>query len=451
MALSMEMMRICVIGAGPSGMSMLYHLAKMEEQGKRIPDVVCYEKQSDCGGLWNFDWRTGVDEHGEPIHCSMYRHLWTNLPKECFEFPDYTFDQHFGKAIPSFPTREVILDYLNGRWKTVNAKKFVRLNTIVKNVIHNPDKDNFTVWARDQDDEKDLPPEQFSHIVVATGHYSFPNMPYFKGVETFPGRVLHSHDFRDAREFTGKRLLVIGSRYSAEDISLQCVKFGATNVVCSSRSGPMGLKWPAEIQERPLLERIEGQTVYFKDGTSTEVDVVIYCTGYKHTFNFLADNLRLQTENTIYPPNLYKGIIWVKAGNKRLMYIGMQDQYYTMTMFDVQSFWACRVILGEMILPENATMETDIARWIQRLENVTSFADAVDFQTEYVMDLCRESGYQHNLDVKYLFTDLDRNRKESMITCRDNVFKSKFTGTVSNKHTKPFMDAFDDSYDAFVN
>ena len=34
---------------------------------------------------------------------SMYRYLWSNGPKECLEFADYSFDEHFGKPIPSFP------------------------------------------------------------------------------------------------------------------------------------------------------------------------------------------------------------------------------------------------------------------------------------------------------------------------------------------------------------
>ena len=38
-----------------------------------IPDIVCYEKQSSFGGLWNYSWRTGTDEHGETVHGSMYR------------------------------------------------------------------------------------------------------------------------------------------------------------------------------------------------------------------------------------------------------------------------------------------------------------------------------------------------------------------------------------------
>ena len=58
----------------------------------------------------------GIDEYGEPAHGSMYRYLWSNGPKEALEYPDYTFDQHFGKPIPSFPTREVLFDYLKGEY-----------------------------------------------------------------------------------------------------------------------------------------------------------------------------------------------------------------------------------------------------------------------------------------------------------------------------------------------
>ena len=50
-----------------------------------------------------------------------------------------------------------------------------------------------------------------------------PHIPEFPGIERFPGRVLHAHDFRDKNEFSGKTLLLIGSSYSAEDIALQCI------------------------------------------------------------------------------------------------------------------------------------------------------------------------------------------------------------------------------------
>lgn len=57
----------------------------------------------------------GIDQHGENVHGSMYRGLWSNGPKECLEFPDYTFEDHFKKAIPSYPPREVLYDYLKGK------------------------------------------------------------------------------------------------------------------------------------------------------------------------------------------------------------------------------------------------------------------------------------------------------------------------------------------------
>jgi len=51
--------RVCIIGAGPSGMSVLYHYKQMELKGEKIPEIVCYEKAENWGGLWNYTWRTG--------------------------------------------------------------------------------------------------------------------------------------------------------------------------------------------------------------------------------------------------------------------------------------------------------------------------------------------------------------------------------------------------------
>ena len=45
----------------------------------------------------------------------MYQGLWSNGPKEDLEYPDYTFDEHFGKAISSYLPREALYDYLKGR------------------------------------------------------------------------------------------------------------------------------------------------------------------------------------------------------------------------------------------------------------------------------------------------------------------------------------------------
>ena len=86
--------RIAVIGAGPSGLAQLRAFQSAKAKGADIPEVVCFEKQSDWGGLWNYTWRTGLDEFGEPVHCSMYRYLWTNGPKE-------------GSNSPTIPSRSI--------------------------------------------------------------------------------------------------------------------------------------------------------------------------------------------------------------------------------------------------------------------------------------------------------------------------------------------------------
>ena len=90
--------------------------------------------------------------------------------------------------------------------------------------------------------------EDFDFIVVATGHFSYPHMPSYPGLDGFPGRIMHAHDFREAREFADQRLLMIGSSYSAEDIALQCYKYGAKMVTCSYRTQSMGFKWPDGIE-----------------------------------------------------------------------------------------------------------------------------------------------------------------------------------------------------------
>ena len=60
--------RVCVIGAGPSGMCALYQLGKMTSR----PEVVCYEKQSTWGGMWNLTWRTGTSMMDEIDKLHVY-------------------------------------------------------------------------------------------------------------------------------------------------------------------------------------------------------------------------------------------------------------------------------------------------------------------------------------------------------------------------------------------
>jgi len=92
--------RVAICVDGPSGLSQLHALESARKEGWQIPEIVCYEKANDLGGQWNYSWRTGLYQYNEPVYSSIYHNLWTNLPKECSQFIDYTFDKHFGESIP---------------------------------------------------------------------------------------------------------------------------------------------------------------------------------------------------------------------------------------------------------------------------------------------------------------------------------------------------------------
>ena len=137
-------------------------------------------------------------------------------------------------------------------------------------------------------------------------------------------------------------------------------------MICTYRSAPMGFKWPPQISERPLFTKVEGKTVHFSDGSTADVDAIIFCTGYLNHFPFMAEDIRLRSPNKLYPPNLYKGTIYTQGGNNKCLYVGMQDQYYTYTMFDAQARWAMKYLVGDVKLPNSAEMEEDIKKWVTK-------------------------------------------------------------------------------------
>src|SRR5690554_5743770 len=252
----METFKVGIIGAGPSGLAMLRAFESEQKKGNPVPEIKCYEKQANWGGMWNYTWRTGVGKFGEPIHGSMYKYLWSNGPKECLEFSDYTFTEHFGQPISSYPPREVLFDYIEGRIKQSNARDYIQFDTVARWVDYLPDTKQFRVVFDDLANNRTFE-EIFDYLVVGTGHFSTPNMPFFKGIDNFPGVVMHAHDFRGADPFKGQRILLVGSSYSAEDIGVQCYKYGSESVTISYRSNPIGCKWPEGIKERPCVTHFE--------------------------------------------------------------------------------------------------------------------------------------------------------------------------------------------------
>lgn len=447
------MTRVAIIGAGASGLAACRAFQSAASEGADIPEIVVFEKQEDWGGLWNYTWRTGTDEYGEPVHCSMYRYLWSNGPKEVLEFADYSFEEHFGKPIASYPPREVLWDYIKGRVEKTVVKDWIRTRTPVRNVQYNEGAETFTVTVHDL--EKDhVYSEDFDYVINASGHFSTPHVPDFKGLESFSGRVLHSHDFRDALEFKDMDIMVIGRSYSAEDIASQCWKYGCKSVLMCYRSAPWEWNWPDNFSQRPLLDYVEPNTrkCHFIDGSTAEVDAIIMCTGYQHYYPWLPDDLRLPEPNLLWKEGLYKGVMWQK--NPKFFYIGAQDQYFTFSMFDVQGWWVRDAIMGKIAVPSQADMDAYGKEWGAFHDKAISETEEswYRFQAEYVRDVMGETDYPAlNIDgIVELIDQWEHHKAEDIMGFRNNSYKSMITGKVSPAHHTPWKDAMDDSMESYL-
>jgi trimethylamine monooxygenase len=378
----------------------------------------------------------------------MYRYLWSNGPKECLEFADYSFEEHFGMKIASYPPREVLWDYIKGRVEKANVRSQIRFRHPVRWVTYNNESKKFTVSVHNLEKDQ-IFEEIFDYVVVASGHFSYPNIPHFDGIKSFNGRVLHAHDFRDALEFVGKNVLLVGTSYSAEDIGSQLYKYGARTITCSYRSRPMGYDWPKNWKEVPLIQKIDKNIVTFKDGTVGNFDAIILCTGYRHHFPFLPDNLRLQCENRLWPLDLYKGIVFEK--NPQLFYIGMQDQFYTFNMFDCQAWLARDIMLGRFKLPSSRTeMEAHSKKWREMELQIKNSHDGIVFQGNYVKELLTHINYP-KFDVDAINEEFFRwkdDKHQDIMGYRNKAFKSIMTGNMSPVHHTPWLEALDDSWES---
>lgn len=287
--------------------------------------------------------------------------------------------------------------------------------------------------------------------MVANGHFSVPHIPTFTGLETFNGRVLHAHDFRDALEFKDKDILIVGTSYSAEDIGSQCYKYGARSITVSYRSRPTVFSWPDNWSQVPLIKELRNNMAYFIDGSCKKVDAIIFCTGYLHHYPFLTDDLRLKTTNRLWPLGLYKGVVW--ENNPQLFYLGMQDQFYTFNMFDAQAWLVRDIIQGKFKLPSKEDMHAHSLRWRERENDLKSDEDKIYFQGDYVKELIEATDYpRFDIDgVNRLFIAWEHDKKEDIMGFRNKVHRSLMTKTMAVKHHTAWLLAKDDSLESYLS
>ncbi len=114
-----------------------------------------------------------------------------------------------------------------------------------------------------------------------------------------------------------------------------------------------------DITVLPNIDRFEGSKVFFTDGSAHEVDVVIYCTGYKVTCPFLDDRVVRTRDNHI---DLYRRV--VDPDHPRLYFVGLvQPIGAIMPLAEIQSAWVADLITGHGALPSYDEMRVQIRRY----------------------------------------------------------------------------------------
>ncbi|MEO6638907.1 MAG: NAD(P)/FAD-dependent oxidoreductase, partial [Ginsengibacter sp.] len=89
------------------------------------------------------------------------------------------------------------------------------------------------------------------HVIVATGPFSQPKIVKFEGMETFPGKNLHSSEYKTAKEFKSQKVLVVGFGNSACEIAIDLYEQGAKPSM-SVRSGVNVI--PRDLLGIPILK-----------------------------------------------------------------------------------------------------------------------------------------------------------------------------------------------------
>ena len=274
--------RVALIGCGASGMCFLHALAtrfQKEAGNRKLPYVVCFERATEPGGCW----RSTPMEERQQVHnvACWYDEVWLNVSKECLEFADYTFEEHFkGNRMPVFLSKKDAMGYFLRRTMTVDQHLYeerascdtmnsrtheIRFGTVVTSVIYDDEIDEFVVKSAPFEpnastdhvyEESQI--EHFDYCIWSAGIRGKPRIPRAvlnvlrtggqnldeRDPDTeptpFSGTILHSiHQasptFTDA--IVGKCIVLIGDSNSAEDLALHAIKIGVDKVHVLSRSG----------------------------------------------------------------------------------------------------------------------------------------------------------------------------------------------------------------------
>ncbi len=138
----------------------------------------------------------------------MYKDLTSNGPKEHMEHPKLPLSEFLPDETEENKVchRQIdfYLSYMTRFMETFGLHKYIHFKRWVEAVRFDQNKDVFVVQVRNLDTQEPGECLEFDYVIVATGHFNYPNIVEYPGQETFPGKVIHSKYFIDASRYKGQ-------------------------------------------------------------------------------------------------------------------------------------------------------------------------------------------------------------------------------------------------------
>lgn len=188
---------VCVIGAGVSGLCTMKELIELGHT------VTCFEKFDREGGVFYYSPNKGGVYDSTILTISNYHMAFSSFPPDPGEGRRFWSKDEYANYLRRFAHQFSLFDS-------------IEFNTSVETVSQLEDG-NYQVTVKRVDGRSEA--FTFDSVAVCTGNNHYPNLPTFKGQALFKGEILHSHVYKNARPFAGKKVVVVGLGETGADVA----------------------------------------------------------------------------------------------------------------------------------------------------------------------------------------------------------------------------------------